>query len=142
MSDLLEQEEYQQRVANAQQAWSDAGHEGNMLCKWQELYECTLLNEEQLVRAIDRRIELLAGEIKQNDLRQQRDKEQLEELKLQQKLPNEGTICLATGDIKDILKQHYQKLAKDAGRDLSIEITIDTDPITDEIWANVDYKEN
>lgn len=141
LGQALEQETYHNRRTTAINAWAAAGNPGRMPLEWQELYECTLLDEEQLERAIVRRIVLLQGEIKENDLRQKSDNELLGSLKQQLKVPTVGTISIGAEDIKNILMTHYRFLANSVGRTLDIEITMSTDPITDEIWANVDYNE-
>jgi len=67
MAHLLEQEEYQNRTAAAHKAWDAAGHEGSMPCVWQELFECTLLDDYDLGRAINRKLDLLQMDIKEYD---------------------------------------------------------------------------
>lgn len=143
LANLLEQEEYQNRTVRAQKAWAAAGHQGDMLCEWQELYECTLLDEEQLARAINRKIDLLKWEIKTDTEKQISRKVLLTDLEeTQDSKPLSGTIDLKQKDIEDILRFHYQTFARKVGKNLTFEILLTADPITDEIWSSIDYKEN
>jgi len=59
-----EQERCIRRTWAAQDAWRAAGYTGAMLCEWQKLFECTLLNDKQLGRAINWKLDLLEREIK------------------------------------------------------------------------------
>ncbi len=140
LSEALEQESNAKRTSAAYAAWRALGHECHMPCEFQQLFECTLLDEEQLARAIDRKIELLQWDIKDDSLKLEDRKSELKGLEqVVQEKPTEGTFTLKTEDIKKILWRHYQRLARQANKQLTIEVVMSTDPITDEICAEVNY---
>lgn len=138
MGRALEGEDYQNKIAKAYKAWEAAGNEGTMPCVWQELFECTLLDAESLGRAISWKIELLKRDCRDAFEKKESSENQLSALR-ESVVPKQGTINLSASDIKHILLLHYQEYAQKAGRKLKIGITLDTEPITDEIWANVHF---
>lgn len=142
LSAALELENDDRRTRDAYVAWRALGHECDMPYLFQQLFECTLLDEEQLARAISRKIDLLQGEVKNHKEKLEGRKNELKDLEqVAQEKHMEGTFHLKEKDIKRILWNHYKDHAAHANKKLTIEVIMSVDPITDEIWADVNYME-